>query len=75
MNYMHSLAMWYGTLSPCAHALVTCAVMQVAFMKMQGMFDKQHHKHRDEFSSYVEAAARAHHQLGSRPSAVAGGKN
>lgn len=50
------------------------AVLQVAFMKMQGMFDKQHHKRRDEFSSYVEAAARAHHQLGSRPSAVAGGK-
>jgi hypothetical protein len=51
-------------------------LLQVAFMKMQGAFNTQHHKRRDEFSSYVEAAAKAHHQLGSRPSAVAaaGGK-
>lgn len=42
-------------------------------MKMQGEFNKQHHKRRDTFSQYVEAAAKAHHQLGSRPSAVAGG--
>jgi hypothetical protein len=46
----------------------------VAFMRMHGMFDKQHFKRRDEFSQYVEAAARAHHQLGSRPSAAAGKK-
>jgi hypothetical protein len=46
----------------------------VAFMRMQGMFDKQHFKRRDEFSQYVEAAARAHHQLGSRPSVATGKK-
>lgn len=46
----------------------------VAFMRAQGMFSSQHHKRRDEFSQYVEAAARAHHQLGSRPSAVSGKK-
>lgn len=42
---------------------------QVAFMKAQGEFNKQFHKRRDEFVMYVEAAAKAHHQLGSRPSA------
>ncbi|KAF6259233.1 flagellar associated protein [Scenedesmus sp. NREL 46B-D3] len=43
----------------------------VAFMKAQGEFNKQFHKRRDEFVMYVEAAARAHHQLGSRPPAGA----
>jgi hypothetical protein len=38
-------------------------------MKAQGEFSKQFHKRRDEFVMYVEAAAKAHHQLGSRPSA------
>eukprot|EP00775_Hariotina_reticulata_P011659 gene11659-11802_t len=46
----------------------------VAFMKAQGEFGKQHHRKRDEFVMYVEAAARAHHQLGGRPSAVAATK-
>jgi hypothetical protein len=45
--------------------------VQVAFMKAQGAFDKRFHRRRDEFSQYVEAAARAHHQLGSRPPALA----
>jgi hypothetical protein len=41
-------------------------------MKAQGQFDKRHHRRRDACSQYVEAAARAHHQLGSRPPALAG---
>lgn len=49
--------------------VVTC--WQIAYMKMQGEFGKKHHKRRDDFSQYVEAAARAHHQLGSRPAALA----
>lgn len=43
-------------------------------MKQQGEFSQHFHKRRDEFVMYVEAAAKAHHQLGSRPSAAASGK-
>lgn len=46
----------------------------VAYMRMAGLFSTAHHKRRDEFSQYVESAARAHHQLGSRPSAATGKK-
>lgn len=48
--------------------------LQIEFMKQQGEFNKQHNKRRDEFVMYVEAAAKAHHQLGSRPSAAAAAK-
>jgi hypothetical protein len=51
------------------HHDVFAWLLQVAFMKAQGEFNKQFHKRRDEFVMYVEAAAKAHHQLGSRPSA------
>lgn len=45
-------------------------LMQIEFMKAQGEFDKKFHKRRDEFVMYVEAAAKAHHQLGGRSSAA-----
>eukprot|EP00879_Flechtneria_rotunda_P009951 GHRR01010407.1.p1 GENE.GHRR01010407.1~~GHRR01010407.1.p1 ORF type:complete len:162 (+),score=56.61 GHRR01010407.1:339-824(+) len=47
--------------------------LAIEFMKGQGEFNKRFYKRRDEFVMYVEAAAKAHHQLGSRPSAVSTG--
>ncbi len=53
--------------------MVIVCIMQIAFMKAQGEFSKAHCKRRDEFVMYVEAAAKAHHQLGGR-AAVTGTK-
>jgi hypothetical protein len=44
--------------------------LQVEFLKAEGAFDPRYRKRRDEFVRYVEAAAKAHHQLGGRPAAV-----